>query len=358
MSTRSRIAVFALMVSSLGITAASSAGSYTVNGPFPIAAFPGAQRIPAACGSVVVWEDNRPGQTCIKGWNMTANEEVLLPNNGPQTCPAICGNVVVWEDSRSGNPDIYGYDRATGHEFPIACTSSAEQSPSIWGDWVVWQQSGAHDADICAYNLVTKESLTVCSHSGDQMSPKIWDDWIVWQDLRTGAVDLYGFNLSTRQETPLVTGPGERGAHAINNGVLAWETIDEMGESDIAAMSLVGGVPWQVCMDPGYQYIPAISDNLIVWGDWRDGIVGIRAYDIGTGESFWVLSPEAERSTILSLAINGNLVVWEDATDWNSDIYGAYVSDTVPEPSSLTALWLGVLGLSAAKRLRSRGRRA
>ena len=355
MNTRSSTLVLAVALASVGFLTSASAGPYVVGPPFKIAASPGAQRTPATYGGVVVWEENSLGQTCIKGWNLTAGEEVVVPHHGPQTCPAIWGDIVVWEDARSGNPDIYGYNLSTKQELLIAGSTSAERAPSIWGDWVVWEQSGALDTDIHAFNLTTQESVTVCSHSGQQVAPKIWDNWIVWQDLRSGAVDLYGFNLATRQEAPLVTGPGERGAHGLANGVLAWETINQFGESDISAMCLPNGTPWQVCNDPGYQFIPAVWGDLIVWGDWQEGVVGIRAYDTKTKEYLWALSPDAECTSLLSLAISGNLMVWEDASNWNSEVYGAYVSET-PEPASLTALALGAIGLLGIGKLRGRKR--
>ncbi|NMC76400.1 MAG: hypothetical protein GYA60_03795, partial [Candidatus Methanofastidiosa archaeon] len=36
-----------------------------------------------------------------------------------QQRPAIYGDIVVWEDNRNGNSDIYGYNLKTGQEFPI-----------------------------------------------------------------------------------------------------------------------------------------------------------------------------------------------------------------------------------------------
>ncbi|MGD2250398.1 MAG: hypothetical protein PVF58_18535, partial [Candidatus Methanofastidiosia archaeon] len=58
---------------------------------------------------IVVWQDDRNGNTDIYGYNLKTQEEFqITTDESEQSSPAIYGNFVVWQDKRNGNSDIYG----------------------------------------------------------------------------------------------------------------------------------------------------------------------------------------------------------------------------------------------------------
>ena len=72
-----------------------------------------------------------PGKTAAEAFSICV--ECSQPR-----CPRISENMIVWQDERNGNSDIYGYDLSARTEFPI-CTELHEQAnPLVSGTRVVW----------------------------------------------------------------------------------------------------------------------------------------------------------------------------------------------------------------------------
>ena len=68
-----------------------------------------------------------------------------------QSNPAIFGKLIVYEDNRFGETEIFLYDIQNGRETQITVDNpSASRNPDIYGDWVVWEDyaAGAGNADI------------------------------------------------------------------------------------------------------------------------------------------------------------------------------------------------------------------
>ncbi|HOL88506.1 MAG TPA: hypothetical protein PK965_04700, partial [Anaerohalosphaeraceae bacterium] len=64
-----------------------------------------------------------------------------------------------------------------------------------------------------------------------------------------------------------------------------------------------------VCTAEGTQESPAISGDIVVWADWRNGNCDIYGKNISTGEEFAVCTAQGDQT---APAINGNIVVWQD----------------------------------------------
>ena len=67
--------------------------------------------------------------------------------------PRIDGNIVVWDDERNGNSDIYGYDITSGTEFQITDDTAPQMVPDISGHTVVWSDYRHSPAEIYAANI-------------------------------------------------------------------------------------------------------------------------------------------------------------------------------------------------------------
>ena len=64
-------------------------------------------------------------------WDITNSEEVL------QRSPAACGPIVVWQDNRAGAWDVYGADLKTGAVKPIYIGKGDQTTPDVYQDVVV-----------------------------------------------------------------------------------------------------------------------------------------------------------------------------------------------------------------------------
>lgn len=75
-----------------------------------------------------------------------------------------------------------------------------------------------------------------------------------------------------------------------------------------------------IVTDPFTQTQPAISGNIVVWTDERNGNKDIYGYNLSSGKEFQVTTDPADQE---SPAIFGGTVVWADKRNGNWDIYGA-----------------------------------
>jgi len=115
---------------------------------------------------------------------------------------------------------------------------------------------------------------------------------VVWVDDRSGHNEIYGYRLSTQAEFPICT----HHSAGVSN--------------------------------------PAISGNLVVWQDKRNGDDNsdIYGYDIKSGVEFPVYTAPGNQITP---AMDGVTVVWQQGTDSSADIYGA----NRPESGILTLIF-------------------
>jgi beta propeller repeat protein len=179
---------------------------------FPITTEEWAQMYPAIYGNIVVWEDWRnayldkdlfenEGEILYKnhdiyGYNfMTETEFQITTDINDQSLPAIYGDMVVWQDDRNGNSDIYGYNLKTQEEFQITTDINDQSLPAIYGDMVVWQDDRNGNSDIYGYNLKTQEEFQITSNESEQSSPAIYGNFVIWQDKRNETWDIYGTTL-------------------------------------------------------------------------------------------------------------------------------------------------------------------
>jgi len=226
-----------------------------------------------------------------------------------------------------------------GAEFRIPNSMWGQRTPAISGNIIVWSEGHEFNTDIYAYDLVSGRVFPICANSGwltFQNFPAIFGNIVVWRDFRNGISDpwavganwdIYCYDLSTSQEFPICTNTADQGPPAISANIVVWEdgrNGDGSGDfsgSDIYGYDLATGREFPICTAVNGQASPAISDNIIVWEDWRNDSgnysnIGIYGYDLATGREFPICSNSAYKT---SPAISGNIVVW---VDWRNDPNG------------------------------------
>ena len=107
--------------------------------------------------------------------------------------PAIYDDIVIWVDERNGNSDIYGYNLSTREEFPITTNPFEQYFPAIYEKIIVWTDTRHGNEDIYGYDLFTGKEFQITTDLDDQDVPAIYEDIIVWWDLRSDRWDIYGY---------------------------------------------------------------------------------------------------------------------------------------------------------------------
>lgn len=158
---------------------------------------------------LVVWEDERFGDTDI--WGAIANRStgVLLDPGGFRICTApgaqsapkvsVAGNnyLVVWEDRRNGNADIYA--------TRVSSTGTLLDGPPESGGIPV--STGTGD------QVHPEVAATVYQLAGTSLTQRL----IVWEDYRSGSARIRG----TRFSSAILDGPAESGGLLISDDVVS-----------------------------------------------------------------------------------------------------------------------------------------
>ncbi|MHC4501506.1 MAG: hypothetical protein ACYS21_20650, partial [Planctomycetota bacterium] len=289
------------------------------------------QEEPDISGNIVVWHDDRKGNSDIYGYDLLNQSEfAITTDTNHQYDPAVSGSIVVWEDVRHVDDSIYGYDLATQTEFLICKDPNHQDFPAVCGNIVVWQQSEDYSGDywdMYGYNLVDQNSFVVSMAADTQERySDISGNIVVWQDDRSGVKDIYGYDLFDQNDFPICIDSNNQYDPAVSGCIVVWRDTRE-GNPDIYGRDLVTQTEFPICTDPCEQYYPAISGNIVVWEDLRndDGSLtnpDIYGYDLLTQTEFPICTDPCEQ---YRPAISGNIVVWRDNRNGNRDIYGAYI---------------------------------
>ena len=266
-----------------------------------------------------------------------AEEFVVCNASGNQGSPRISGDIVVWADNRNGNTDIYGYNLSDSSEFAICTNSSDQTNPDVnhESDAVVWQDNRNGNDDIYGYNLLTEAEFVICNESHDQGSPSISGNIVVWIDDRAGEEYnsyIYGYNLSNGEEFPISTYQSLKFFPSIYKDIVTWldfRKVDlasgarENLNLEIYACNLSSGTEFAITDDELMQEPPGadIYGDTMVWSECNqsESVCGIYSYDL-TMHTKTALT--TSRDALRSPVIYGDIVVWEDYRNGNGDIYG------------------------------------
>jgi beta propeller repeat protein len=131
--------------------------------------------------------------------------------------------------------------------------------------------------------------------------------------------DIYGYNLSTSLEFPICANPYRQLSPAISGNIVVWgDYRKDEDYPDIYGYNLSTSTEFPICTNPDDQYGLAISGNIVVWVDRRNGNYDIYGYNLATSTEFLISTKPGYRS---DLAIGGDTVVWFEENDNSLHLY-------------------------------------
>jgi len=157
-----------------------------------------------------------------------------------------------------------------GGTFTVAIFPSSPISGcAISGTRVVWMQKGADGAtDLKLRDLATGDERTLAS--GTISLPAIGGDLVVWVTYNADKTsDISGRDLATGEDLTICKAPGNQNYPRVSNDVVVWEDWRKGNKAgaDIYGWKLSDRKEFVVCDDSGYQWQPEIDGDLVVWTD-------------------------------------------------------------------------------------------
>ncbi|MBN2513645.1 MAG: PD40 domain-containing protein [Sedimentisphaerales bacterium] len=124
------------------------------------------------------------------------------------------------------------------------------------------------------------------------------------------AADMY--------QIPICTHTAYQDYPAVSGDIVVWQD-NRNGSWDIYAYDLYHQMEYPICTQPGDQTRPAISGQYVVWMDTRNGSDDIYAYHLVIQTELAICTDAADQQFP---DISGAMIVWQDHRNGNWDIYG------------------------------------
>jgi hypothetical protein len=339
---------------------------------------------PGACGSAAnIYGQRYNSSGEAQGANFRVNDGL----SGSQSYPAIAvdggGNfVVVWKDEGDGmNPHGIYAQRYTssgakqganfrvnddiGFSYKFRPAIAVDAGGNFMVAWVDSRKGNYENCDIYAQRYsssgiaqginfqVNEISSSVDNQSGPSVSLDSGGNFlVVWHDYRNGDPDIYAQRYSSngaKQDANFRVNDDSGSSFQLHpavsgdisgNVLVVWEDERNL-DSDIYAQRYSSGAKqdanFMVNDDSGssYQYYPAIAVDgggnfVVVWMDARNGnsdLYGQRYISSGEAQGVNFLVNDASGTDepvypVIAVDAGGNfVVVWEDYRNGNSDIY-------------------------------------
>ena len=243
------------------------------------------QNNPDVSDGIIVWDDNRHGNSDIYYYNIEMHkEDPVCVDTTNKFRPAISHDMVVYEDF--GNDDIrdiaFTKIGSTGTPAYINANDKDKANPDIEGEWIVYQQldDNNNDWNIYLYNYDTQKTIQVTRDINIQQNPRISEDYVVWEDNRNGKWDIFMYNIKKDMTTAVTFDDYEDVEPAVSGSKIVWTRYDQEQNSDIYMVDLSIPKTYAVCVGPGNQIRPDISVDKIVWQDDRFGNWDIFLYTL------------------------------------------------------------------------------
>jgi beta propeller repeat protein len=289
------------------------------------------QTQPRVSGSWVVWKDYRdldrrvvdesPNAELI-GMDLDSRVEYDVARTRDAGDPAISGSIVVWTAGGMRNgTEIRGVDLGNGEVFAVTSSKGKQERPAIAGTLIVWQDNRDGNWDIYGRDLVRDGDFAITDQWDAQDRPAVSGRTVVWQDWRDRAAgpDIYGVDIDSRQKYQL-SQTRDAWEPAISGRWVVWVSLVDPA---VWAHHLDEGKTRRLTQAVGAKSQPAISGEIVVWTDERNGNRDIYGHDLVTGTEFVVVKAPLEQSYP---HIDGTRVVWADARGPNRDVWAAQLS--------------------------------
>jgi beta propeller repeat protein len=202
-------------------------------------------------------------------------------------------------------------------ERQITTNPGDDYDPSISGDLVVYTASRNNDLDVYYVDLDDGVEHAITAQPGAQELADVAAPLIVYTDFTTSDINLY--STLTGEAVNLTSATGGIAMNpAISSQIVVWEDQRD-GNFEIYAMNLATGEERRVTNSTAIDSTPAVRDSRIVWQVCEMGVCDIALYDWNTGLT-QMLTQTADRDERRP-DLDGNYVTFDAYSMGERDVY-------------------------------------
>lgn len=236
----------------------------------------------------------------------------------------------------SASGSIMLYRISSGTSYNIA-NAEYIQEGKIHDHYVVWREGGSWSAKVMLYDLdwlgTNLEPVQIAGTEPPTFQVDIADRFVVWIEYEDEQFDVVvrdledatTFNISN---TPLAN---EANPSTFGSWVVWSESTYGLESASIKAMNVDTWQTQVIAENGAYNLNPSIFGDLIVWESDLNNTMDIFAHRLSTGETYQVTTQSNDQYLNDVL---GNLIVYADNRNGETDIYASGVPDKVHIPDA------------------------
>ncbi|WP_163192811.1 TolB family protein [Clostridium thermarum] len=215
---------------------------------------------------------------------------------------------IIWADLRNendeenkkdlmekANSDIFLYDMGKDEMKQITSDKAAQTKPVIWGKYIAWQdnrddelEDGYPQWNIYLYDMESGSETRITKERGIHTDCKIYDGKVVWEDGRNfyglqsirlksdvpiNNTDIYMYIIEQDRYVSIASGMYKESNADIWEDYIVWEGRQELNRNaDVMLYDIKSMETKDITKDPYGQKDPAVSDELMVWIDEKNGL--------------------------------------------------------------------------------------
>ena len=166
--------------------------------------------------------------------------------------------------------------------------------------------------------VIPQDIIAITQYCGD-----FWD-------CGNNCYDIYGYSISSGKASPICTNSSFQSWAAVSGNIVVWADgrNGQIGQDglpdnlDIYGYNLSSNTEFSICTNSSMQNLPAISGDTVVWTDGRNGNSDIYGYNLATHIEFPVCTAQNDQQ---SPFIREDMAFWiVDSRIEGGDAYGIY----------------------------------
>ncbi|MBF0386711.1 MAG: S8 family serine peptidase [Candidatus Omnitrophica bacterium] len=232
--------------------------------------------------------------------------------------PKISGERIAWMNNPDNNDEIYMYDLANNTRLQVTDSMDYQMNPDISGNYIVWDDYTYGAPLIALYDISRGFSRFLPTDNSYNRIPRISGNNIIYEGTNEDA-QLYWYSLSSNEEMQIT----DRGAvdwDVSGNNVVWVATADSGVGYSVYRVDLRYADFSTLYTSTGALNSLAIDGNKVVWMDKANGSEVI-IYDLQTRSITKIPANVSGVFAQVNPSVSGNLVVWQDQSDVDDDVY-------------------------------------
>ncbi len=177
--------------------------------------------------------------------------------------PRLHGSKLVYQCWDGNDDEIYLADLDAGTVVQITDNTFDDIEPDVWDDLIAWTAHPLTTSEIFVWQNGSIRKISQNSVANSR--PSVWNGHVVWQGMASDATDFDIFYNDGSRTVKLTSNIWDDLNPRIRNGIIAWESFVDLGDSEVMALDIGDKIPVQLSNSNHNDHSPVVCGESVVW---------------------------------------------------------------------------------------------